>query len=253
MNATDANLPPPPAAIKSAWPMFIRQLGGDWALGTLTIMLFGLGATWGLAVAPPDRMMGDVYRILFVHVPSAWLALVAYTVTVAASAMYLWRGKLFWDAVAEASAELGCVFNVLLLVTGSIWGKPTWGVFWTWDPRLTTAAIMCFAFLGYLALRGLVQGVVRRATWSAVCAILIYADIPLVWFSVRWWNTLHQLQSSPETMAPPMVVALRLNAFAFLALYMWMMRHRVPLAMRAHEHAAQLPPARPQPHSGAPT
>ena len=226
--------------------MFIRQLGGDYALGSLTVLLFALGATWGLRVAPPDRMMGDVYRILFVHVPSAWLALVAYTVTVAASVLYLWRGKLFWDAVAEASAELGCLFNVLLLITGSIWGKPTWGVYWTWDPRLTTAAIMCFAFFGYLALRQLVQGSLRRATWSAVCAILIYADIPLVWFSVRWWNTLHQLQSSPETMAAPMVVALRLNAFAFLALYAWMMRHRVPLAMREHEQAAQLPPPRPQ-------
>lgn len=208
----------------------------------MTVLLFGLGITWGLYVAPPDRMMGDVYRILFVHVPSAWLALVAYTVTLVASVLYLWRGTLFWDAVAEASAELGVMFNVLLLITGAIWGKPTWGVWWTWDPRLTTAAIMCFAFLGYLALRELAGDVVRRASWSAVAAILIYADIPLVWFSVRWWNTLHQMQSSPETMAAPMVVALRLNAFAFLSLYMWMMRHRVPLAGYRHRRHLEEPP-----------
>jgi heme exporter protein C len=223
-------------------PPYLRQLGADYALGTLTLLLFGFGATWALHIAPPDRMMGDVYRILFVHVPSAWLSLVAYTVTVLASALFLWRGHFFWDAVAEASAELGVLFNVLLLITGAIWGKPTWGVWWTWDPRLTTAAIMCFAFFGLLALRELVTDVHRRATWSAVTAVLIYADIPLVWFSVRWWNTLHQLQSSPETMAAPMVVALRLNAFAFLALYLWMMRHRVPLASMRHRRQLEEPP-----------
>lgn len=221
---------------------FARQLSGDYALGSVTLLLFALGATWGLKVAPADRMMGDVYRILFVHVPSAWLALVAYTVCFIGSVVFLWRGSLWWDAAAEASAEIGVVFNALLLVTGSIWGRPTWGVWWSWDPRLTTAAIMLFAFIGYLALRQLVASEQRRATWAAVLAVLIFADIPLVWFSVRWWNSLHQMQSSPATMAASMVVALRLNAFAFLSLYFWLMRHRLRLARRTHAAQAAMPP-----------
>src|SRR5687768_7273793 len=108
--------------------------------------LLAWGTYVGLVQAPPDRMMGDVYRIMFVHVPSAWMALVAFTVTFAASVVYLLKSSPMADAIAEASAEVGVLFNVLLLMTGSIWGRPTWGVWWTWDPRLTTAAIMLFAF-----------------------------------------------------------------------------------------------------------
>lgn len=204
----------------------------QYALALVTLTLFATGATWGLVVAPPERMMGDVYRIMFVHVPSAWLALVAYTVTFGASCWYLWRGSAGADALAEASAELGIVFNALLLITGSIWGRPTWGVWWTWDPRLTTAAILLFAFLGYLALRRLTEDAVQRAVWSSVLAIVIFADVPIVWFSVKWWNSLHQLQSSPATVAAPMVVALRLNAFAYLALYLWFLGPRYRLALR---------------------
>lgn len=203
----------------------------DGALFVTMLALFGCGLVWGLKIAPPERMMGDVYRIMFVHVPSAWLAFVAYFVCFLASVAYLWRGSAKLDALAEASAELGILFNVILLVTGSVWGKPTWGVWWTWDPRLTTAAIMLFAFLGYAALRRLVDDEQRRATWAAVVAVLISADLPIVWYSVKWWNSLHQLQSSPATVAAPMVVALRLNAFAFLAYYLWCMRQRYRLAL----------------------
>jgi len=208
----------------------------QYALGLVTLLLFAAGATWGLVIAPPERMMGDVYRIMFVHVPSAWLALVAYTVTFGASCWYLWRGSVGADALAEASAELGIVFNALLLVTGSIWGRPTWGVWWTWDPRLTTAAILLFAFLGYLALRRLTDDAAQRAVWSSVLAIVIFADVPIVWFSVKWWNSLHQLQSSPATVAAPMVVALRLNAFAYLALYLWFLGPRYRLALQRRKH-----------------
>ena len=209
------------------------------ALVAITVVLFGAGALWGLYIAPPERMMGDVYRIMYVHVPSAWLCLVAYTVTFAASVAYLWRGDARFDAVAEASTEIGIVFNGLLLATGAIWGKPTWGVWWTWDPRLTTAAILWFAFLGYTALRRLVEDPTQRAVWSGVLAIIIFADVPIVWFSVKWWNSLHQLQSSPATVAAPMVVALRLNAFAYLALYLALMGPRYRLARR---HAQIAPP-----------
>lgn len=206
------------------------------------LLLLAWGAFYGLCVAPPDRMMGDVYRIMFVHVPSAWLALIAYTVTFIASLVYLWGSQARWDAIAEASAELGVVFNGILLVTGSIWGRPTWGVWWSWDPRLTTAAIMFFAFSGYLALRRLVDDVQRRAVWAAVVALVVYADIPIVWFSVKWWNSLHQLQSSPKTVAAPMVLALRINAFAFLFLYIGLTGLRYRLARwRQAEQTAEPP------------
>jgi heme exporter protein C len=192
-------------------------------------VLLPLGAYLGLAWAPPDRMMGEVQRIMYVHVPSAWMTLLAYTCTLGASLYYIWRKRPGADSLAEASAEVGVFFNALTLVLGSIWGRPTWGVWWTWDPRLTTVAIMFVLFAGYLSLRRFVDDAERRATWSAVFAIIAYADIPLVWFSVRWWRSLHQIQSSPSTVDPHMVVALRVNAFAFLALlvlFIWR-RYRI--------------------------
>lgn len=212
---------------------------GFWGLG---LGLLALGAYQGLVLAPPDRMMGDVYRIMFVHVPSAWLALVAYSVTLVASLGYLWVGRSGFDSVAVASAELGVLFNGILLATGSIWGRPTWGVWWSWDPRLTTAAIMMFAYLGYLALRRFVDDPQRRAIWAAVVAIFVYADIPIVWFSVRMWNSLHQLQSSPATVAAPMVLALRINAFAFLFLYLGFLCLRYSVMRLELAHEWQEPP-----------
>jgi heme exporter protein C len=207
-----------------------------WGFPLIAVVLLIVGSVYGLKVAPPERYMGDVYRIMFVHVPAAWLALVAYTVTLVASIIFLWRASRLADWIAEASAEIGVLFNAILLVTGSIWGKPTWGVFWTWDPRLTTAAIMFLAFAGYLALRRLIEIPEKAAVWSAIAAIIIYADIPLVWFSVKWWNSLHQLQSSPATVSPVMVTALRLNAFAFLFLYLGFMAWRVRIAAKRAKH-----------------
>ena len=215
----------------------------DRGLPALALLLLAAGGYYGLVIAPPDRMMGDVYRIMYVHVPSAWMSLIAFTVTFAASLVYLLKNIRQADAVAEASAEVGVVFNTLLLITGAIWGRPTWGVWWTWDPRLTTAAIMLFAFSGYLALRRFVDDTEQRATWAAVVAVIIFADIPIVWFSVKWWNSLHQLQSSPSTVAAPMVLALRLNAFAFLFIYMWFVRLRYGLARLRQQAEEQAPTA----------
>ena len=200
-------------------------------LPAVGLALLIVGTHFALAGTPPDRDMGDVYRIIYVHVPSAWVALIAYTVTLAASIVYLVRASLTADVIAEASAELGVLFNAVLLVTGSLWGKPTWGTYWDWDPRLTTAAIMLFAFLGYLALRRFVDSPEKRATWSAVVAIIIYADIPIVWFSVKWWNSLHQTQSSPATVSAPMVDALQINAVAFVFVYLWLLHRRVALGI----------------------
>lgn len=213
----------------------------DKILGCLAFGLVAFGSYWGLAVAPPEVFMGDVYRIMYVHVPSAWLALIAYTVCFGACVTFLVRNQPGADAVAEASAEIGVVFNALLVVTGSIWGRPTWGVWWAWDPRLTTAAVMLFAYAGYLALRKFVDEPDRRSRWAAVAGILIYANIPIVWFSVKWWNSLHQVQSSPKTMGEGMVLALRINAIGFLLLYAWWLRLRYRLA-RVLQRTQELEP-----------
>jgi len=199
------------------------------------LLLLIVGGYLGLFVAPTERHMGDVYRILYVHVPSAWMALVAFTVTFFASVVYLFNGSWRADSLAESSAEVGVFFSVLVLFTGSVWGKPTWGVYWSWDPRLTTAAIMTFGFAGYLALRRFVDLPERRAIWAAVTSIIIYVDIPLVWFSVKWWNSLHQLQSSPQTVSSEMVLPLRVSAFAFLFIYIFFTRLRCGISKRRLE------------------
>lgn len=215
----------------------------DFGLPVVAFGLLIIGGIIGLAIAPPERDMGDVYRIIYVHVPAAWVALIAYTTTLVASLVYLFKSTWAADAIAEASAEVGVVLNGMLLITGSIWGRPTWGVWWTWDPRLTTAAIMFFAFVGYLALRRFVDAPEKRATWAAVVAIIVYVDIPIVWFSVRWWNSLHQLQSSPNTIPDPMMkLALRLNALALLFFYLWFTRLRYDVARKRQRIELMEPP-----------
>lgn len=207
----------------------------DVGVPCIALLLLIVGGYWGLFVAPTEREMGEVYRIIYVHVPSAWMALIAFTVTFVASVVYLFNGSFKADTLAEASAEVGVFFSVLVLFTGSVWGKPTWGVYWSWDPRLTTAAIMTFGFAGYLALRRFVDLPERRAIWAAVTAIIVYVDIPLVWFSVKWWNSLHQLQSSSQTVSAEMVTPLRISAFAFLFVYIFFTRLRCSIGARRLE------------------
>jgi len=216
----------------------------DYGLPALSLVLICAGGYLGLAVAPAEREMGEVYRIIFVHVPAAWTTLIAFTVCLGASLTYLFGGRWGADLLAEASAEVGVFFSAVLLVTGALWGRPTWGVYWSWDPRLTTAAIMAFAFAGYLALRRFVDAPEKRATWAAVVAIVIYADIPLVWFSVKWWNSLHQLQSNPQTVDTQMHLPLRVSAFAFLFTYLYFLRLRYRIGQqRLALELSEPPPA----------
>ncbi|MFN7145214.1 MAG: cytochrome c biogenesis protein CcsA [Myxococcota bacterium] len=199
-------------------------------VGLLGVVLLLVGSAQGLFVAPPDRFMGDVARIMYVHVPTAWAALLCFTFTFFVAIGWLWRGTWRWDALQEAGIEVGVVLGCLLLAQGSIWAKPTWGVWWDWDPRLTSSAVLVLAFGAILALRSFVDDPRKRATWTAVAAIIAYVDVPIVYFSVRWWRTLHQAPSSPETVDSPMVLALRLNAFALLFLATWLVARRYRLA-----------------------
>lgn len=209
----------------------------------LVLASIALALYWGLWVAPPEKHMGDIYRIAYVHVPSAWWALIAFTLSFGASVTYLLTSKKEADRLAEASAEVGTVFTLILLLTGSIWGKPTWNVWWTWDPRLTTAAIMFFAYGAYLALRYFVDDADKRATWSAVAGILIYIDIPIVWKSVKLWNSLHQMQSSADTVKHiDMRLALLFGVIAMMFVFLWLLRTRLRISRLERAFESALPP-----------
>jgi heme exporter protein C len=214
-----------------------------WISLGLAAALLAAGSFIGLTVAPPERWMGDVQRIMYVHVPTAWNALLCVTFAFVSALAFLFTRRWKWDAYMEAGIELGVVLAALLCIQGSIWARPTWGVWWDWDPRLTSTAVMLFAFLGILALRRFVEDPVRRATWSAVATIVAFADVPIVYFSVRWWNSLHQVQSSPQTVDTAMHLPLRLNAFAilFLVIGLVIIRSRTALVRLSGELAPPLP------------
>lgn len=214
-------------------------------IGIILVLFLGFAQYWGLFIAPPDEMMGQVYRILFVHVPSAWNAMLFFTISFVSCILYLLRGKPFWDRLALSTAEIGVTLTGLALILGSIWGRPTWGVWWTWDPRLTTTALLFILYCGYLMLRPLLDDPERRAKVAASVGILLFLNVPIVYFSVKWWRSLHQVQSTPQTMAPEMVLPLRLNAFAILGVCLFLLVLRMQLAKRQAllEERGDLPPA----------
>ncbi len=184
----------------------------------LGVALITVGSGWGLLRAPPERFMGDVQRIMYVHVPTAWIAMLALAFAFACAVLFLWTNDWRWDNLLEAAIEVSVVLSLLLCAQGAIWAKPTWGVWWDWDPRLTTTAVMVCAFGGIVALRASAPDPHKRAVWSAVSCIVAFADVPLVWWSVRWWRSLHQAQSSPETVSPAFWWPLRINAIGILLL-----------------------------------
>jgi heme exporter protein C len=203
------------------------------------LVLLAVGTYMGLFVAPPERHMGEVQRSMYVHVPSAWIAMVMYTLAFGFAIASLWSGRPRWDDRLVGAVEVGAVLNGLLLVQGSIWGRATWGVWWDWDVRLTTSLVMFLLFVGVLVLRGMAASTDRRAQWSAVAAIIAYVDVPLVYFCVRWWRSLHQVQSTPDTVDPAMVLPLRLNSIGLLMLAVaWVsLRAAIEGARRRHDEA----------------
>jgi heme exporter protein C len=217
-----------------------------WMLVGLGFTLLTIGHGMGLFVAPAEAMMGDVGRILYAHVPTAWVALCTFLGAFICAIGVLWTGRLKWDAAMVAAVEVGVLLNGMLLVQGSVWARPTWGVYWTWDPRLTSALVMCVSFAAVLVLRSLIHQVKRRMTFSAVATILFFVNVPVVYMSVKWWNSMHQNMSTPETVDSMMVLPLRISAFGmlFLALGLVMARARLALAqLRREDGAPDLPRA----------
>jgi heme exporter protein C len=209
-------------------------------LGWLSSAALALGLVMAFGVAPREVSQGNVQRIMYVHPPLAWVAYLAFGVVAAASIAYLvWRAPGA-DRLAHASAEVGVLFTGLAIATGSIWGKPTWGTWWTWDARLTSVAILFVMYLGYLLLRGTVEDRERAARYCAVLGIVAALDMPLVHFSVYWWRTLHQ---PPSLMKPggftgsaAILWPLLVNLAAFTVLYAYLVAKRVRL-LRAEAEA----------------
>ena len=221
-----------------------RRISGFGIAGLLGLGLLLVGSYIGLFVAPAERYMGQVQRIMYVHVPSAWVGMLCYSAAFIFAIAMLWTGKQRWDARTTAAIEVGAVLNALLLVQGSIWARATWGVWWDWDVRLTTSLVMLLLFAGVLALRSFVEDSDRRASWTAVATIVAFIDVPLVYFCVRWWRSLHQVQSTPETVSSAMVLPLRINAFAFLLIAVWMIAQRAQLEKQRLRKEQVAEPAR---------
>lgn len=214
--------------------------------GGLTVLLFVLGLYFALWASPVDYQQGDTVRIMYVHVPAAWMALFSYVVIAIASATSLiWKHPLA-DVAARAAAPIGAGFTALALITGMLWGEPMWGTFWVWDARLTSFLVLMFIYLGYIALWDAMDNPATAAKAAAILALVGLVNIPIIKFSVDWWNTLHQpasvLRSGGAAIASEMLVPLFLMFAAFnlffLTVHLWRMRAELNLAkIRALETA----------------
>lgn len=224
---------------------FASRIGGRGAervLGIAAAILVATSIVVSVVVVPPDATQGNVQRLMYVHVPAAWLAYLSFFIVFVASVAYLRTGRSRWDGLAAASAEIGVLFTALAIALGSLWGKPVWGTWWTWDPRLTTTAIMLLIYVGYLAVRRLPDSPRRRARWSAVVGIVGFADVPIVHFSVVWWRSLHQpatvLRPGAPTMAGSMLATLLLAVLAFTILFAYLLLVRLRVG-RLEDRAVQ--------------
>jgi heme exporter protein C len=201
--------------------------------GLVVTLIVGATIALGLVVVPADRLQGDAQRIMYVHVPAAWLAYLAFLVTLIGSLGYLLRRDLRFDRLAAASAEIGLLLTAATIASGALWGKVTWGIWWDWDPRLTTTAVMFVVYAGYVLLRMSIVERVRRARLAAVLGIIGFANVPIVHFSVLWWRGLHQppsvLRPGSPTIAPILLATLVANVIAFTVAYAWLLRRRVAL------------------------
>lgn len=222
------------------------------------LLVLGLGMLlWGcrqgLFVLPPEKYMGEVFRIFFLHVPTAWVSLLMGTVAFFAAVGALVKRSRQWDAALEASVEVTLVLIVMVLIQGSIWGHGgTWGdprteagsTWWEWEPRLTASAVMALSFAGVLSLRSFIEQFERRVLWTAVATIIAYVDVPIVYLCVKWTDRgMHQDHSKPSTVSDIYHWPLRVNAIAILLIGLWLVVRRARLTLaRDAGRADQMPP-----------
>lgn len=199
-------------------------------IGIIAILNIAIGLYMALFYAPTERTMGDVQRIFYFHVPSAWVGFLAFFVVFIASIMFLWKRERCWDALALSAAEIGVVFITLVLLTGPMWAKKAWGVFWVWDARLTTSLILWMIYIGYLMLRSTAESE-RRARFAAVLAIVGFIDVPIIFISVQIWRTMHPelIIGTEGGLAPQMTQTLMVCLLSFTWLFAYLLIQRLRL------------------------
>lgn len=217
-----------------------RRAGRQEVVDIATTALSGLAMVAALAMvflyAPREAVMGEVQRIFYFHVASAWVGFVAFGVTCAGSIAYLAGRRRIWDVLALSSGQVGLAFMTMAVLTGALWARPVWGVYWTWEPRLTISAIQLLLYLAYVSLRNVVDDRDRAARFAAVYGIIAFVTVPLSWFAIRWWRTIHpDLFSGGGGMAvtPPMWHTLLVSIVAFSLLYVTLLRMRMRLQQDA--------------------
>ena len=209
--------------------------------GVIAIAAVIAAQAFAFMTSPAEGDMGHLQKIMYVHVPAAWMAFISFFIVLVYSVAYLWRRRENDDLVAASAAEVGAIFTGLTLMLGMIWGRPAWGVWWVWDARLTSTLVLFLIFVGYLALRAFVDDAGQRARWSAAVGAIGAINVPIVYMSVKWWRTLHQPPSSPATLDPAYTMGLRINAIALLlvTIYFIMKRYEIARLERATEHLAE--------------
>ena len=211
------------------------------ALGWLAGLALVAGLVTAFGYAPREAVQGNVQRIMYLHVPAVLTAYLAFGLVFLGSVGYLLTRRQGWDRLAMAAAEPGVIFTGITIASGSIWGKPTWGTWWTWDARLTSTAVLFLVYVGYLLLRGMIDEPDRRARAAAVVGIVGAANIPIVHFSVKWWRALHQpatiLGPGPSPIAAPNALTLFVNWIAFTLLLLYLLAKRTEIARLEDTHA----------------
>lgn len=217
-----------------------------WGVSKIAIVLHGLAGAailvalyMALVFAPTEATMGHVQRIFYWHVATAWVGFFAFFVTLVASIAYLRTGRRRWDIVALSSVEIGLAFAIIMTVTGSLWAKPVWNTWWTWEPRLTTVAIMLLIYATYLLLRRVIEDPGRRARFAAVYGIAGFVSVPITFMAIRWWRTIHPVifKSEGFDLTPTMLTALIVSVVAYSLLYISLLLLRTQLEFLSDEVA----------------
>lgn len=217
----------------------MRKPGQDWlgiALAGLSAVVMFVALGMVFLYAPREATMGNVQRIFYFHVASAWVGFFAFFVTFLASVGYLARGEQQWDILGLSSVEIGLAFITMVIVTGSLWARPVWGAYWTWEPRLTISAVQLLIYVAYGMLRAAIENPERRARFAAAYGIVAFVTVPLSWFAIRWWRTIHpNILTGGEgmTITPRMVHTLLVSLAAFTLLYANLLRQRMRLERAA--------------------
>jgi heme exporter protein C len=202
-------------------------------LGAVVLLLVGAAAYASFFIAPTERTMGLIQRIFYFHAASAWAGMTAFSICFVANLLYVWRRQPSWDSLGVSAAEVGLAFITVVLITGPIWAKPAWGIYWTWDARLTSTLVLWLLYLSYLLLRTLIEEPDRRALLSALFGIFAFLDVPIVFGAIRWWRTQHPapvIMGGPGSgLEPTMRAVFFFSVLALHALMVFLLAERYGL------------------------